>query len=142
MEEGQQVVVRVTNGASAARGFGLSVGNLDPFAGTHNRSRLFPAGAGPSAVAAADFNADGAIDLVVSDGLTNTLSVLVGNGDGSFQAPRQFAIGAYRSPNLVAANVGLPNFHRQVVVADLDGDGRPDVAVASALAGTVTVLAR
>jgi hypothetical protein len=31
-------------------------------------------------------------DLVVTEALTDTLNVLLGNGDGTFQAPRQFPV--------------------------------------------------
>src|SRR5437879_1202206 len=61
-------------------------------------------------VTAADVNRDGHLDLVVTTHLSRTASVLLGNGDGSFQAARNVAIGG-AGP---------------VVVADVNGDGRPD----------------
>jgi hypothetical protein len=139
--QGQQIVVRVSNASAAARNFTLSVINFDQFSpASTSAAHLFPAGAGPSVVADADLNGDGITDLVVSDGLSNTISVLLGNGDGSFQAPRQFAIGAYKSPNPVATNAGLPNFHRQVVIADFDADGIPDIAVTNFDSSDISVL--
>src|SRR5205085_3313162 len=89
---------------------------------------------GPYAVAIADVNGDGNADLVVAQYSlgANAVGVLLGNGDGTFQAPSNFATGA--SP------YGL-------VVADLNGDGKPDVATAnyrasnsSSSGGTVSVL--
>src|SRR5262249_21595787 len=59
---------------------------------------------------------------------------------GTFQAPRQFAIGAFRSPNPVGVEAALPNFRRQVVIADFNRDGLPDVAVANFDSGDVSVL--
>src|SRR5439155_22436125 len=54
--------------------------------------------------------------LVVANDGSNNVAVLLGNGDGTFQAPRSFAVGS--SP-LSAA------------VADINGDGRLDLAVAN-----------
>ena len=53
------------------------------------------------------------------------VSVLLGNGDGTFRARLRFDAGA--NP-------------QSVVSVDLDGDGRPDLAVASANSKTVNVL--
>jgi hypothetical protein len=114
----------------------------------------YPAGYGTS-VAAADFNGDGKADLAVAsqeDGvaifidilpagrqpafvhscgrlqrrwqarsggrrlLSDTISVLLGNGDGTFEAAVQYTVG--ESPSSVA-------------VADFNGDGKPDLAVAT-----------
>ena len=53
----------------------------------------YPAGIGASCAAAADFNRDGVLDLAVVDPDTGTqgVSILLGNGDGSFQAPQTIA---------------------------------------------------
>ena len=67
----------------------------------------------PFSVAVADFNSDGRQDLVVTN-LRNTF-LLLGNGDGTFQLPRQLD------------TVGPDT--RFVAVADLNGDGIPDLAV-------------
>jgi len=56
---------------------------------------------------------------------SNTVSVLLGNGDGSFQAARNFF--ASRNPDFVA-------------VGDFNGDSLPDLAVASGSSNTVSVL--
>jgi hypothetical protein len=90
----------------------------------------FPAGYNPSAVAVGDFNGDGIPDLAVANGGTNpsngSVSVLLGNGDGTFQAAVNYPAGSY--PNSVA-------------VADFNGDGILDLAVASyTSSGTVSVL--
>ena len=54
------------------------------------------------------------------------MSVLLGNGDGTFQPPSvDFAGGAHP---------------RSVAVADFNGDGKPDLAVANAGSDTVSVL--
>jgi hypothetical protein len=114
--------------------------NLDQFATPNSPSLVFPAGAGPSTVAVADLTGNGKMDLVVADALSNTVSVLLGNGDGTFQAPRQYTIGAFKTPNLSGADFGLPSFRRQVVIADFNRDGIPDIAVTNFDSGTVSVL--
>src|SRR6266699_918738 len=99
------------------------------------RSVYFASGGGfPWYVVTADFNGDGKLDLAVSNYGDNSFSVLLGNGDGTFQPPRTLPIGTH--PALVA-------------VGDFNGDGKPDLAVAdygcpldctSSPSNTVTVL--
>ncbi len=52
-----------------------------------------PAGSGPVWVLAADLNGDGNVDLAVTDKTGNTLDTLLGNGNGTFQAPIPAAVG-------------------------------------------------
>jgi hypothetical protein len=78
----------------------------------------------PGAVAVADFDGDGRLDLVTSDASSGSVSVLPGNGDGTFQTLPTFAVGS--APVAVA-------------VADVNGDGKPDIVTANSLDRTVTV---
>ncbi len=48
-----------------------------------------------SHVAVGDFNRDGNVDLVVSEASNNRVAVLLGNGDGTFGAPRVFTFGTH-----------------------------------------------
>ena len=82
---------------------------------------------GPSsmAIAAADFNRDNKQDLVVVNGLGASVSILLGNGDGTFKAPRSFAVGP---------------FPRAVEVADINHDGFPDVVAGNFGGGSISVL--
>jgi predicted NUDIX family NTP pyrophosphohydrolase len=102
------------------------LGNGD---GSFQAAQNFGAGSSPYSVAVGDFNGDGTSDLAVANNIYpyGTVSVLLGNGDGSFQAAQNF--GAGRSPWSVA-------------VGDFNGDGTPDLAVANHdyVSGKVSVL--
>jgi hypothetical protein len=76
----------------------------------------------PNALKVADFNRDGNADLLVSTG--GGLYVLLGNGDGTFQAPVEFASGAGTG---------------SVAVGDFNKDGKPDLAVSGMAVGAVSV---
>src|SRR5579872_6664682 len=84
-----------------------------------------PVSGNPSAVAAADLNNDGRIDLVVADAKSGTVSVYLRQKDGTFQKGAAYAVG--NSPSAV-------------VVTDFNGDGKPDVAVANQAGDSVSVL--
>src|SRR5262249_35028474 len=85
----------------------------------------FATGLHPNAVVASDVNGDGKLDLVAPNRNANTVSVLLGNGNGSFQNAANFATG----PTPIA-----------LAVADVNGDGRPDLAIPNYSAATVSVL--
>ena len=96
------------------------LGNGD---GTFQPPHTFPSGdAEPSAVTVADLTVDGKLNVVLAtiqavSPYTTTISVLRGNGDGTFQSAVSYAAGGW-SPVSIA-------------VGDVNGDGYPDVAVAS-----------
>jgi hypothetical protein len=75
----------------------------------------------------ADFNGDGKLDLVVTTRFqfNGTVGVLLGNGDGTFQAARNFAAG---------------DFPGSLTVADFNGDGKPDLAAVEVNGGTANIL--
>jgi hypothetical protein len=86
----------------------------------------YAAGLGPQAVAVGAFRAAGQpLDLVTANSASNSVSVLLGNGDGTFQAARNFATGL--SPTSVA-------------VGDFNGDGKLDIVTANYGSSTVSVL--
>ena len=76
-------------------------------------------------VAVGDFNSDGKLDLAVTNNGANTVSVLLGNGDGTFQPKTDYPAG---------------HGSYAVAAADFNRDGRPDLATADSGASTVSVL--
>jgi Bacterial Ig-like domain (group 3)/FG-GAP-like repeat len=76
-------------------------------------------------VAVGDLNGDGHPDVVVGDGCLKgrgicdkgAVAVLLGNGDGTFQPPVSYDSGGYSA--------------QSVAIADINGDGRPDLVVAN-----------
>lgn len=84
-----------------------------------------PAGLGSTALAATDLNRDGRPDLIVVDVSLNGVSVLLANGDQSFESPRFYQTGG--SPFAIRSG-------------DLNADGNTDVVVANRSSNNVTVL--
>src|ERR1041384_3143583 len=60
----------------------------------------FSAGTSPNSVAIGDFNGDGKLDLALANGLSANISVLLGNGNGTFLAAVNYPAGS--SPSAVA----------------------------------------
>ena len=122
-------VYQTVNGTStltSAAYYQVQPGNADGTFGTMQTINVVDNPAdGP--VTAADFNGDGKIDLLalgsttyVSGGMTFTageLGVALGNGDGTFQAPKLL--------KLEASGGGFES----IAAADFDGDGKVDVAI-------------
>jgi len=78
------------------------------------QSAFYQVGPGPDEILTADFNHDGHLDLAVANARGNTVSILLGNGDGTFRP---------------AADVMLAGHPKAIAAADFTRDGFADLAV-------------
>ena len=87
--------------------------------------RFSPGANGPNGIAIADLNGDGKLDIVAADWCINNtvpcpsgaVTVLLGNGDGTFRGPTTYKSGGV--------------YGTDVAIGDLNGDGKPDIVVAN-----------
>ncbi len=154
----------------------IMLGNGD---GTFQPSKFYPTPNFPNVIAVGDFNGDHTPDVVTIDesGFCPCISVLLGNGDGTFQEPPITTV-----PPVAAVAIGIGDFNhdgmldvvtigesragsqagillgngdgtftpgksytigdgpQSVAVADLNGDGNLDLAIADALSGSIDIL--
>ncbi len=85
----------------------------------------YTVGAGPRAICVADFNGDGELDLAVANANSGNVSVLMGVGDGTFEAAINYTAGT--GPSGICA-------------ADVDGDTYVDLAVSNFDSDDVSIL--
>jgi hypothetical protein len=79
----------------------------------------------PAIVTTGDFNADGITDLATSNMVSNTVTILMGNGNGTFAAQANYATGAYPA---------------SVATGDFNADGKTDLATANVNSDNVSIL--
>ena len=84
-------------------------------------------GQGPRWIAVADVNHDGNPDILVTNAEAGTVSVLLGDGTGQFK----------EAPGSPFASGPQPN---DLAVADMNGDGHPDLVIPNHQAPTITIL--
>ena len=123
--DGAVDIVSANEGATSDISVILASGN-----GTFLPAQSYPAGDGgpfngPRAVAFSDFDGDGRFDLVTANSASDTISILFGNGDGTFQSEQRFVVGD--NPLFVA-------------VADVNGDNKFDILAANRNSGDISVL--
>jgi Bacterial type II and III secretion system protein/FG-GAP-like repeat len=102
----------------------ISIFHVDPGGAFTSATPLLiqlPAGYKPAGLASGTFTNSGHTDLVASDEGNNSVSVFLGNGDGTFQTRTDYATG--NSPIYVATG-------------DFNGDGITDLAIANNRAAT------
>ncbi len=121
--------VLVTSGGNSR--VGVLLGNGD---GTFQPVVIYDSGGvGPHSVAVRDVNGDGKPDLLVANNCAfgnhcanGAVGVLLGNGDGSFQPAVSYISGGSGT--------------RSVAIADVNGDGKPDLLVQNLFYNTVGLL--
>src|SRR5579864_6120587 len=101
--------------------------------GTFNSGVVMPLPAGfppANVIIVDDFNLDGKLDIAFDhggvgrnlvNGISHGMSLMLGNGDGTFQAPQDYLIGRTANP--------VFNRRGSIVNNDFNGDGVPDVLV-------------
>ncbi|WP_405486473.1 FG-GAP-like repeat-containing protein [Streptomyces sp. NBC_00096] len=112
-EDGKQDAVIVAPGTPGRVAVLLGDG-----AGGFGTASLLSGGSNLTSASVSDLNGDGHVDLVVSSSGSSEVVVFEGDGTGLFGSPLAFGLGGGSNPYAAA-------------VADLNGDGRPDVVTAN-----------
>ena len=118
--KGSVDLLNVSDNSSEIASAGLS----NPVIGLAN-AVSYSVGQGPTAVATGDFNGDGIPDLVVANENDNNVSVMLGNGDGTFQNQKTWSVG---------------DIPESIVVGDFNEDGISDLAVADTNSNCISIL--
>ena len=103
-------------------------GNWDK---TFSPTTDYPVGIMPTAIASADFNADGRPDLAVTNFADNTVSILLQNNDGTSATQGTFA---------AKVDYSTAEGPAGIIAADLNADGRPDLAITNQTGNSVSIL--
>ena len=118
------IVNQTTNDVSILLGSGK--GTFTEASGTPPAGSPIAVGKSPVAIATGDLNNDSHPDLVVVNQTDNTISVLLGNGDGTFTAATNSPLATGQAP-------------AAVTIADFNADGNPDIAVTDPQSDSVSV---
>ncbi len=93
-------------------------------------AQVFAVSSNPFSIAVGDINGDGKPDIAVADQLSNTVSVLINTSVPS--------TGIISLANKVDFATG--DYPRSLVIADMDGNGRPDLVVGNNNTSIVSIL--
>lgn len=86
----------------------------------------YGAGGQPYTVTTGDFNGDGKMDMATANGSSNTVSVLLGNGDGTFQTHVDY-------------NTMTGSYAYSIATMDFNGDRKIDMAVTNLGSNTISI---
>lgn len=113
------------NGNSLTGSVYIFLGNGD---GSFTAAQRSPISVGiePMSIVMGDFNGDGKVDLVIANNLSNTLTLVLGNGDGTFSSASGSPIAVGRGPS--------------IAIGDFNGSGRLGLVVSNAYDQTISVL--
>jgi hypothetical protein len=78
----------------------------------------------PTAIVSKDFNGDGLLDLAVANRSSDSVSILLGTGQGNFGTATKLTLGSGGSPS-------------GIVAGNFNGDTLPDLAVSVAIGGDI-----
>ncbi|MDB5293506.1 MAG: Integrins alpha chain, partial [Phycisphaerales bacterium] len=124
VDGGPADVVAVTNTAGAGNNLGIMFGN--GAGGAASFAQMFVPHGSISTVAVANLG-NGHDDIVIVDQADNKVTFILGNGNGTFQAPVDYAVG------LAPTSVALGTF-------DTNANNNVDIVTANSLDGTVSFL--
>jgi hypothetical protein len=99
--------------------------------GAFDNEQRIAVGLGPVFIVTDDFDGDGKLDLVTADSNSFALSFLPGNGNGTFDAPKELLLGNQQV---------LEESPKALAVGDVDDDGLNDILVALNFAHKIAVL--
>jgi hypothetical protein len=105
---------------------------------TAAQAPLVTTGVSPSIIGVGDFNGDGIPDLAIENAGDNSISIMLGNGDGTFtQAPTSPITGTGGTPPCEIVTI---QSNCAIVVGDFNDDGVADLALTSRIDNTVIIL--
>ncbi|HNL26271.1 MAG TPA: FG-GAP-like repeat-containing protein, partial [bacterium] len=127
---GELVTVTLTRGILAISSDTLKPYSWQFYVQTNLATGFFSAGdtvvvgTFPKAIAAADFNNDGSLDMAVVNQSTNDVSIAINDGSGGFT---------------VLSNVAVGSLPYEIASADFDGDGDLDIAVSNNSSSDISI---
>ena len=131
-DAGEVVTAVLTTGILSAQGLALAKSHAwsftveaDQAPATFSSDSTYQVEASPVSVFGADLNSDGHIDLATANEDSNSVSVLLNNGDGSLGLQMRIPTGRAT---------------KSVYATDLDNDGDMDLATANAVSANISLL--
>ena len=112
------VAITRVSGAPPHAGFASVILQNPQGPGTFMRAVHYETGSDPLALAVGDLNGDGRSDIAVADSTSGNVSILMQDGSN----PGQF---------LPQTKIHVGGFPSGIAIADIDGDGRSDIAIAA-----------